>query len=740
MAVKIKKTKPVIEVTEEKILAPIPPDSSFPEDDAVDNYINFYKSYLTGKLKGTGKNRTLNCPFCEKADHFSFDIISGQAKCLVCDESCNHYSFLTKFHQAWLDNTEPSWYEELELARGISAKVFEEARFAYDSYRERWLVPYYKPGTDSLLNLGYFRTDGDKPYRIWKSPNVKGLIPLSLYMPFKFNDDSELMIFEGEWDTLAGKELFPESNIVGVPGAGIFPDSSLKYIIGKSSFRLCYDYNDAGTKGTVKAASQLLKYSTDIEYLNWNKYTKATPGMDIRDLLTTQGEANTRVIIQGCFTDANKLPGVSRAKADEPEDLSPGYLNTIDEIKKVTSLEEYFRKYEKHMLLNDTNRDAIKLGLAISTCQYMPGEPVWSFFVGRASDGKTTFIESFGGTNEYFDYASKITASNLVSGWNSGGDSSFLPQLAGKCFFIKDFTVVLGEPADVQKKLFNLLRDIYDGSIKIRFGNNVERNYHNTNFNMIAGVTYAIQKHNDAAMGERFLRIDYSGKKEDKVSDNIALDTAIGNFGSTTTKKKDLTEATLGYVKYVRENDWDITNFPVLCEQSRKMISALARYASQVRTQPDNDRNEGIKYRPRVESPYRIALQFTKVGYALQKVLDPTNQDKYYNTKDNILTLSPEVCRLLTKLTHDTIDGFGQEIIKYVYKNPRSTREQIRKALHIPDTRCHRVITDLQFMKLVVKSVNLDRKVKRGPEAEVYVLGSSLREIMKYMTDYSSDE
>lgn len=697
-------------------------------------FINFYKSYLTGEVKGTGKNRTLDCPFCDKTDHFSFDIMSGKGKCLVCEESFNHYSFMTKFHKAWLEHTDPSWYSELEETRGIPASTFEEAQFAYDSYRNRWLVPYVNPASENLLNLGYFITTGDKAYRIFKAPNIKGLVPLPFYMPFKFTDDnSELKILEGEWDGLAGRTIFPNENIIAAPGAGIFPEINLKLINGFTRYRLLYDNNEAGIKGVSKAANALSKMSSNIHRVNWDRYDKAKPGMDVRDLLVEKEALPARAILLHCMEDAFKLGGVSRSKADEPEDLSPGYVSSIQDVKPVQSISKYFSMYEKHMQLTENNRDAIKLVLAFATSMYLPGEPLWGFLVGVASGGKTTQIESYGGNNEYFDYASKITAKNFISGWNSGGDSSFLPRIQGKCFFIKDFTTVINMDAAAQKELFNILRDAYDGSIKIAFGNNVERNYHNTNFNMVAGVTYAIQKHNDAEMGERFLRIDYSGGDSEEDQDDTLLQ-VIQGFGSTNQKKNDLTEATLGYVKFIRENDWDITNIPKLDTDSAKLISSLARYTAYVRTKPDNDRNEGIKYRPKKEAPYRLGLQYTKVAHALVKVIDPINKTGMFNPRTNTISLNVEVKRLLTKLAHDTTDGFGQEIIKYLYLNPRSSRKRIIAALHIPATRCHRVINDLQFMKLVVRQEALNAfKAKPGPSEEVYVVGQNLREIMQYM-------
>jgi hypothetical protein len=233
-------------------------------------------------------------------------------------------------------------------------------------------------------------------------------------------------------------------------------------------------------------------------------------------------------------------------------------------------------------------------------------------------------------------------------------------------------------------------------------------------------------------MGERFLRIDYSGVDDDAQMKSV-VDAAILNFGKNSQKKTELTNATLGYVKFVREHDWDAENLPTIDQDSRLFIGSLALYLAYVRTQPENDRNDGIKYRPRNEAPPRLALQFTKLAFGLVKVLDPTNKQGWVDKNDNILYLPTEVKRLLTKVAHDTIDGFGQEIIHYLYKNPRSTRERLQRALKIPSTRCHRVLTDLQFMQLIVKTEVVKGTVSRGPSPEGYMVGPRLKDIMTYM-------
>jgi hypothetical protein len=660
----------------------------------MDDYLRFYETYLSEPINGQGKNRTTTCPFCEKENKFAINIQTSEAQCLSasCGEKVNHITFITKFHEAWSLHTTEDQLEELSSARGISISTLEKAGLAYDSYSDRWLVPYKNPLTPNLTNLGYFQTRGKNAYRIYKAPNINDSLPLTLYNPYQLHKaikTDTLYIAEGEWDTLAMMDILEGKKeiVIGVPGALIFPEASRKWFDKITHINLVYDNDEAGAMGIAKAADIVQRWNKKVRVIDWSAIEEAEDGFDIRDMRIKHHDSAYESIKASLYDYE-----VEQAAGQE---LSAGYVNTVADIEEVESFDHYVDMYGQQMFLSEENIKSMAITMAIATSQYMPGESLWFFLVGQPGSGKTTLIESYGGNNEYFDYASRVTSKSLVSGWNSGPESSLITKMNGKVFFIKDFTVVLGMPNEQKKEVFNLFRDIYDGTLKITFGNGKVIDLSNLRFNMIAGVTDAIKAQNDASMGERFLRYDFMGNECD---DESIIDSALAGFGQFSTRKGQLTDATLGYVKTLMrpENRWDTDNLPRLSDDSRKKLSTLARYTAYIRTRPETDRNEGLVYRPRKEVASRLALQYAKLAFALEKVFSPGIKGE-----GGILDISDRTCQLIAKVAHDTAEGFSQDVMQLIHQRPKISRKDLEIKLRLPQTRIHRVITDLKTLGLI---------------------------------------
>lgn len=702
------------------------------------DYSPLFNTFLAEPLHGSGKNQVSYCPFCEHEDKkFSVNIETGKAQCMSgsCGVTCNQISFLTLFHEAWLEYTEDEHYQELSEARGIGVDTLKRAKLAYDSYHDRWLIPYKNPFSTHLCNLGHFLTKGKKKFVIYKVPNVNDEFPLTFYNPYqnlKHPKTDTCAIIEGEWDTLAHMDLAIDDEEadtqLGVPGALIFPVHCKKWLEKFTHANLFYDNDEAGQTGLGKAAIGLQGWGKEFHGLEWSEIPESTDDMDLRDMLIQRPDiAYTQLYEALCEVDLTD--------AAEPEELSAGYVASMADISEVPKFKRYLDLYGKHMHLTDINMQAIALNMAIATCQYIPGEPLWFFLRGPAGGGKTTLIESFGGNNEYFDYCSRITPKNLVSGWVSGGDPSLIQRMNGKTFFIKDFTVVLDMSKDQRRETFSLFRDIYDGTLNITFGNGKVCNFHNLRFNLIAGVTDEIMKHNDASCGERFLRLDYMG---DDIQDELIIDKALRGFGKTDQRKKELTDATLGYVKTLARPDhlWDLNRLPELSEYSRNRLSSLARYTAFVRTRLESDRKDGIRYRPRKEIAARLALQYAKIAYALEKVWNPAlnaNGSKSFDLSDRTLDH-------VAKVAFDTSDSFNQEVVTTLYNSDKKLgRKDLVSRLELPISRIHTIMTELKATKLV-KTVNrplsggqpkTEREKELGRPSEYYSIHPDFQPIME---------
>lgn len=699
------------------------------------DYLRLYNHILSTprtpnlRLQKEGtKNAKGSCPFCE-SNSLSIHLETGRGQCFSCNVQFNIISFITRYHNEWLNHTPDDYYNEIEDARGIPVSILKKAKLAFDAYNNRWLVPYKNPSSPYLQNLGNFRTEGDLAYKCFVMPNENGLFPKRFYNPFSFQKEpkfkeQQVVICEGEWDALAllamieagyGDDLKDKiPAVLGCPGATIIPTGTIELLKNYKEILIAYDNDDPGRTGSEGMATYLSAEGKRVKRMNWDALDSSKPypaKYDLRDLWTE--ENRNFAFVYPAFETVK----VETESKDEPEVLGPGYISTVESIDPVNTLTDYFKLYEEHMFLTEVNRNAIIAGLAVSVGTLLPGEPLWVFLIGPASSGKTTFIESFGGKHEWCDYASKLTAKSLISGW-AAGEPSAIPKMNNKCFFIKDFTVVLGMPKDQQRELFDILRDVYDGSIKIIFGNGQVRNFQNLNFNLIAGVTPAIHKLNDSQLGERFLRINYAGSER---TSQESLMATLRNFGRTTQKKDDLTRATIGYVKQIRNHFWKPETRPQLQLSHDMFIANLANYIAYVRTKPEHNRVEGLIYRPSPEDPPRLALQLKKLAYATEKVLHPTE------SSDSDLKLCDRTEHILTKVAHDTCEGFNQEIVKAIYQNPKISQANISRTLAIPPTRTNRVLDDLKIVGLVKTITQLSGAT--GRPTILYRLDDTIQEL-----------
>jgi hypothetical protein len=719
----------------------------------MDTFDNLYSKFVYSPLSGNGVNRTADCPFCEGANKFSFDINTGQAKCLSpkCNTNVNYISFLTKFHKTWLDYTTDEHYEELSAERGPSVSVLRSCRLAYDSYKNRWLVPYKNPYSEYLCGLGYFYPFGDNAYRIFKTANIQGKIPLTFYNPYQpiaQNTKATARIVEGEWDlwslmtlAISGSQdlpqfedtLFPQkkrkstsdSNYIylAVPGALNFIEANKKWFDNVDKVELYYDNDEAGHLGIQKAAFVLSSWGKTFTSIQWDRVESAEENYDIRDMLIQYPDERS----ESYFQITNSLGDVATDNPELEEELSDGYVASLSGISEIPEFDMYVDEYANHIHLNEHNKMSMAIVMAIASSQYMPGEALWFFLKGQAGCGKTTLIESYGGRNEYFDYASRITAKNLVSGWNSGDEPSLITRMNGKCFFVKDFTVVLGMPNEARKEVFNLFRDIYDGTLHITFGNGKVCNFHNLRFNMVAGVTDQIMKHNDSSMGERFLRCDYMGPTTD---DKAIIDAALGGFGQSTKRKTELTQSTLGYVKTLAANQWKIDTLPTMSKSTISGIGALARYTAYIRTRTESDRSDGLSYRPRAEVASRLALQYAKLGYGLEKVFNPKIK------AGKIIDFSDITMEHIAKIANDTSEGFSNEIVRTLYENPRMSRKRLTNKLGLPSTRMHRVITEMKQTGLLRTVLNTGEIDAKGRPTEYYSVNKEFEPIVSLVSKH----
>lgn len=737
------------------------------------NYVKLYNTYLYEKHdENLNSNAVMyNCfnKQCQNPiKHLSVDSQSSIFQCWVCGIKGNAKTMLTLLHSQALAETTDAQYEYLSRMRGIPASSFKNAGYAYQAEYDRWLVPYYiydpeiDNFRDTLSNLGYFLpglSDPKEQFVIRKAPAMQ----VYLYNPglHAFNPISNrAIIAEGESDTLCYYSANPETLhlVLGKPGTAFNGSHLASLGPNISQIDWMLDNDLSGKRQTAKAISICRSLRPKIKHrvLYWEAhplYNKISPWSgkeikDLRDMYIVNPEeiredvleqyllpydevadsfekddtvvhspeigAGRSVAIRTPFNAKVTQDEMSQSEDDQEVELSAGYVRDASVFPKITSFQTYMDKVKSlNYLYGKTTIQAIAACLGVTTSINIPGEPLWIFLRGQASSGKSTHIESYGGTHQYFDNLSRLSAESLVSGWvdDSPGEASYLARLFNKTLFVKDFTPNLTGSDEDKVKLFGLLTDIYDGQLKIHFGNKKTEEYHKINFNMIAGVTDIIDSHSAASIGERFLRVDWMG---DEFNSRDYLKAAMRNFGKRDERKKQYTEYTLGFYNYLRDQPINLEVDPMFEDP----ICDLATFVATLRTKVERNKSEGILYRPRPEIETRIGMQLLKLHTATAIVLNSQEQ-------------AFEITR---KVALDTCYGYPLDIVRYILNNPRATRDEIAEGADVNPTRAYNILSDLcttGVLRADTASTNLLEPNKKGRPSIKYVLNSKLLPALK---------
>ena len=686
------------------------------------HYAIFFSTYLAQDIdeKHQGE-KVLDCPFhdCENpTDHFYANCDTGEWHCKRCDKSGNARTLLTLLHAQYYPTTTKNQYLSLSEVRGLSVQTLRDvAKLAYDTDNDRWLVPYftYNPDTKSyskyLNNLGYFypSSRNENRYTVKKA----SALPLYLYDPghHPCPPSNEAIICEGEWDTWAYIEAHSDSEdmILGKPGSG-FSLAMLQTLKKIDTVTLLLDNDDAGRKQTASSVNIIQTKIKDIKTLDWLLVEDAPK--DIRALWMKLG-----VDMPSVISDAIIPYDV---EPEERREILGSYQTCLGDYTIVPNFTTYLETTSKFLYLPDETKLAMAATLGITSSISIPGEPLWAFLIGPPSCGKTTFIDSFGGNNELFDNLSKISAKALVSGWKdeTGEEPSYLKKLRDKTLFVKDFTVTLTDSPDSQREVFGLLTDIFDGYVKIPYGNNEVKEFYDLYFNMVAGVTDIVHKHSAASIGERFLRIDYLGRKYDA---REFARRAVANFGLAKSQKTTLVANTLGFINHLRSLPINME----IDEIYQEPITDLAEFIATIRTKVEADK-EGIQYRPRTELPSRLAFTLCKLFVSVRNVyIQNPDRDE---DKEIASALAFEVVK---KVSLDTCYGFPLDIIRTIQRNPSMTKQQLAEKAKIHAQRAYRVLADLITTGVIT---NCDGRVgaRGGRPAHHYSINPKLISVLDY--------
>lgn len=337
-------------------------------------------------------------------------------------------------------------------------------------------------------------------------------------------------------------------------------------------------------------------------------------------------------------------------------------------------------------------REAATIAAATLLTTRIPGDPLWLYVVGPPSTGKTVIVDSLAADAEHCESVSKLTAKTLVSGWvdpnDPENDPSLFPRLKGRALLVKDFTAVMTMGSGVLEELYGLLRDCYDGKVRVPYGNGkiVEKN--DVYFPLIAAVTDAIKGDNRSHLGERFLRCEVLGPGHD---DDATIDAAMGSVVRDPAREAKLAALGQAISDYLKSVPVDLSQLPDLEPEVHVKVRNLSRVIGHIRAfvERDHSENRDMLYRPRAEGGARVAKQLKKLGIAIALLL----QKK---------TVDDDVFHLIRKVGMDTVEGLLLETLKTLMRGECIwTTDNLRDRLRRKKTSLVRNLYDLEEVGVI---------------------------------------
>lgn len=191
----------------------------------------------------------------------------------------------------------PTALGELLEKRGITRDTIKEFDLGYDVRIQRYTIPI-RSADGELLNVRRYRMGaaaGDKMIGI-TGHNTTNLFPRSVLAAH-----TEVVLAEGEMDALIGNQFgFPTVTATG--GAKRMPEEIAALFAGKTVF-ICYDADDTGKAGSIKAAMAISKYAEAVYIIRLPLQGKE----DLTDYFVKHGHAPKELEAL-----------ISEAKAGEP--------------------------------------------------------------------------------------------------------------------------------------------------------------------------------------------------------------------------------------------------------------------------------------------------------------------------------------------------------------------------------------------------------------------------------------
>jgi ribosomal protein L37AE/L43A len=649
-----------------------------------------------------GTQKVGDCPFCEKEQHFYVNPHTGQWDCKHCGRNGNIPVFLAEMAKEYSSTTTVSDFQRLSKQRNLPPKAFYGLGMGWSG--AEWMLPAFSErGTVRDIR----RWNGTKTMATDGCQlQLYGLRELHTAKP-----NSIVWVCEGEWDYIALRYLLQlcgrtEDVLVAVPGAAVMKQDWIDHF-KKMQCRLCYDNDDPGDDGSLKAGGLLADVANAIEYLCWPESLPV--GWDLRDMIGKRLAAGDEP--EQVLSEIEALLSHRHRRSSLPENEGGTDGGTpLSGDDQISTWEEVVAVFQEWLELDSQFTDGLAVSLAVAMSNTIPGDPLWLYLIGPPGSGKTVILMSLKESVRVF-FRSTLTPGSLISGFNVHPDPSLLPKFNGKTAVFKDATELLCLYPQDRDKIYGILRGAWDGQVNKGFGNGVNRDYTNLHFGLLMGVTPAVHGDSQASMGERFLKYEMH---EDPTRTRAKIEAAIDNIAKEAEMEAALCDVVRRFL--LRQ----VEELPELPGWARDRIVALTQLVTALRAKVDREvgGDRDIKYKPSSEIGTRVGKSLAKLAKMLAIVFETEIDER--------------VMRIIERVSFHTMIDFHLDIVRSIMLNGSegATVSQLCRATGMPSFSLMKRIEDLQLLRIVQKEkINTDEYRKLGTKPNLWQVTPTVRDI-----------
>jgi len=298
------------------------------------------------------------------------------------------------------------------------------------------------------------------------------------------------------------------------------------------------------------------------------------------------------------------------------------------------NLEELYTKLSKWLYLTDTYRIDLILAAVVSN-QARNTKPLWIFTVGQSGDGKSELV---GALKDYPDviFVDQISANTLATGKTYKGKK--VPDLgeelhdSSKILIFSDLATLKSINKDEKNEIWGQFRELYDGKVNKRTGNDTKTLYENCHVTLIACTTPDIKEeysiHNQ--LGTREFSYDIESHFDD---DDEKMNRATEHMEKEALMKCELQEIIQSFLGTCKFNK-DIIITSEMMEWIRTKCKELSLFRA---TASFESRTGELRGYASKEVPTRLAQQFTLLYKSLKSIEKDYPDDRFKHIVTNIV-------------------------------------------------------------------------------------------------------